>query len=250
MEFCKTKSRTEQAKYILGNSRNPLYNRAMLAIDILIFAIIAIFLCIRLYQVLGGRNGNEPPPQDTGWHRQITRPTQNRAETVHDMTVIGQKPPPDPGADNPLSAALAQIKSADRQFAEGHFLRGARAAFELIVKAYSHEDIKTLRELCDPAVYDLYARFIDERKARGENMDTTLVRVRDPQIAGARIAGTDIFIDVQFQSEQINFTRNADGRVIDGDPDRIFDVNEIWTFRRDTAQASSLWFLHATKVPV
>jgi predicted lipid-binding transport protein (Tim44 family) len=231
----------------------------MIPIDLIAFALIALFLLFRLYQILGSRNGSERPPEQSGWHHHITRdpkaPSQRadamdeRAEQVIDITpqayAASGGPTSAPVTESALSG-IAKIKAADSTFAEGHFLRGARAAFELIVKAYSQEDKKTLRELCDPAVYGVYEKFITERSARGENMDTTLVRVRDPEIAAAELLGNEIRIEVAFASEQINVTRDADGKVVDGDPDRIFDVAEIWTFRR-TIGSGSRWFLAATR---
>lgn len=222
----------------------------MPAIDIVFFAVIGLFLLFRLYQILGSRTGSERPPEQSGWHHQITRdpnavpPTSPvlRADAVVDPT-----PNSSPVTVTPSAlGGLAAVKQADPSFAEAHFLRGARVAFELIVKAYSSEDKKTLRDLCDPAVYRVYEKFIDDRKARAENMDTTLVRLRDPEITAAQLLGREVRIDVAFNSEQINVTRNADGRVIDGDADRIFDVAEIWTFRRELG-AGSQWFLAATK---
>jgi predicted lipid-binding transport protein (Tim44 family) len=148
---------------------------------------------------------------------------------------------------NTLAGNLARIKSMDPNFSEGHFLRGARLAFEMIVQAFASGDKSTLQSLLDAPLYDSFAKSADARKAAGQKMETTIVRLRDPDISAAKIDGDNVYLTVVFKSEQITTTRDADGKIVDGDPDRIYDITDIWTFRRHLRSATSNWFLTETQ---
>ncbi len=215
-----------------------------MAIDIIIFAIIAFVLLFRLWQILGTRTGMERKDQDyANLRRQAPVQTAAKGGQAVDITVGDENK----HALNALSANLAQIKNIDPNFAEGHFLRGARLAFEMVAKAFADGDKGTLKQLLDPALYDNFAKAIDERKSRGERMELTVVRLRDPDITDARIVGSEVYLTVLFKSEQITTTRDSDNKVIDGDPDRIYDINDIWTFRRNVGSTATNWYLTATQ---
>lgn len=208
--------------------------------DLLLFVLFALFMGWRLYTVLGTRTGNERNPEDFKhiYERPETRDPARRNLDV----VIGE----DSDAPLTLSGAIAQIKIADPYFDEKKFLRGARGAFELILKAFADGDKQQLKELLSPAAYANFAGAIDARKANGERLETTLVRLRDPDITDAKIAGGDAFITVTYKSEQISATKDKHGKLIDGDPDRIFDVTDIWTFTRKLRAEKPTWYLSET----
>ncbi|TAH35769.1 MAG: Tim44 domain-containing protein [Alphaproteobacteria bacterium] len=214
-----------------------------MTIDIIIFAIIAFVLAFRLWQVLGTRTGLERKDQDYANLRRAAAPASPTTGKNIDITVGEESQ----HALNALSANLAQIKNLDHNFAEGHFLRGARVAFEMIAKAFADGDKGTLKQLLDAALYDNFAKAIDERKTKGERMELTIVRLRDPDITDARIVGSEVYLTVLFKSEQITTTRDKDNKVIDGDPDRIYDINDIWTFRRNAGSSATNWYLTATQ---
>lgn len=212
-------------------------------IDIIIFAVISGLVLWRLYKVLGTRDGFEGDPK----RRNMFDPPEKPATKPAMNMVIGDDADVKDGIPLSLSGVMAQIKMADRSFDEKRFLRGARLAFEMIIKAFADGDKAELKTLLTPHMYEAYAKIIDDHKKRGEKHDITIVRLRDPDITDASISGKDAFITVTYKSEQISATQNKDGKTVEGDSDRIMDVTDIWTYTRPIGSASSKWYLHETK---
>lgn len=214
------------------------------SLDIVFFAVVAVFIVLRLRSVLGRRTGNEqPPPQ---WE---TRPkAKAEADNVVDLD-SARKPaieledlPP-----GPLGEGVAAIRAADPSFSLKSFLSGARAAFEMIVDAYAGGDARALRPLLADPVYKPFAAAIEDRRRRGEELMTELMGIRAVEAVDARLNGTVAEVTVRFVSEQVNVLKDAEGRVIDGDPTRIADVVDLWTFHRDTRARDPNWQLAATR---
>lgn len=201
--------------------------------DILVFALVTAILLFRLYQVLGRRDGFERPPEIAPVPR--PRPAVN--------IVVGEEET----APQTLAGRIAQIHRADPSFDEKKFLRGARAAFDAIMSAFSAGDKKTLRNLLSPQVFAHFEEAIDARTEQKHTIEAKIVRLRDPDISEARLEGEEMYITVTFHSEQISATVDADGKVVDGDRDRIYDVTDIWTFRRKIGATSPTWYLTETK---
>lgn len=210
-------------------------------IDIIFFAMVAAFLVLRLRSVLGRRTGEERQRPDP-----FTRPEttdDGRAERMDKTPVtLGV-------AEHGLVAGLARMRMADPSFDPGVFLGGARAAFEMILMAYAKGDRATLRPLLADAVHDNFCRAIDERERRGETMETELVDVRSVDFTDVVMDGTVALVTVRFVTEQVNVVRDADDTVIDGDPNQVEAVTDIWTFRRDMTSDDPNWELVATRVP-
>ncbi len=215
----------------------------MLAIDIIFFIAITAFIAWRLYQVLGTRTGMEKRPEDHPVFGQRPAP---------ETKVRPAQESPDPestGVQRSLAGSLTQMKILDPNFSEARFLRGAKAAFEMILKAYASGDTATLEKLLDADVLAGFKRAIKSRQDKGHQLETTLVRLRDPDILSVEVKGAEVYITVDFRSEQITFLRADDGSVLDGDPDRIFDIEDIWVFRRNMQSNDPTWFLHKTDTP-
>jgi predicted lipid-binding transport protein (Tim44 family) len=218
--------------------------------DIILFAMVAGFLILRLRSVLGRRTGNErPPSQDPFARRRIeTRPQPDDAKVVE---LPDRRPEIEAGAkaEAPLSAALTQIQIADPSFSPQGFLKGAGAAFDLIVSSYAKGDTKTLRPLLNDEVYAGFSAAIAEREKAGLKLETTVVRVVSSDIIDARIDGRVAFVTVKFVTEQVNVTRNATGAVVEGSPDKSTTVTDIWTFARNTRAKDPNWTLVETSSP-
>lgn len=216
-------------------------------LDIIFFAMVAAFLILRLRSVLGRRTGSErdrpdpfsPKPEAENDADNVVALPQ-RARQAADM----EDAPP-----GSVAAGLTQIKLADPSFEEKYFTTGSRAAFEMIVEAFARGDREALRPLLANEVYERFAGAIDSREARRETLETRLLSLNAADITEARMNGPLAEVTVEFVSEQVNLTRNADGEVIDGDPDNIESVVDIWTFRRDTRSDDPNWLLAATRTP-
>jgi len=210
--------------------------------DIILFAMVAAFLVLRLRSVLGRRTGSER-------RRDLLR----GPATVGDKVVaLGQRADP---ATAPIQAApaagtvaggLAQITAADPGFDTAHFLDGARGAFELIVGAFAAGDKQQLRALLSDEVYDSFAAAIDDRQAAGETLETRVVKLKDIDVTDAEIDGGRARITVKQVSDQVHVLRAHDGSVVDGDPQNAIEKTDFWTFARDTRSSDPNWQLVAT----
>jgi len=220
-------------------------------VDIIVFAVIAGFLVLRLRSVLGRRTGREAPPPKDAFGR---RPAPE-AKDAGDATVV-QLPQREAregargrarGDGDPLAAGLTQIKIADPGFSQETFIKGARGAFEMVVDSFAKGDHDTLRALLSDDVYANFARAIGAREGRGETFELTLVGVRETTLIEAAMEGTRALVTVKFVSEQIKVTRDAKDQVVDGEPGKVVVTTDIWTFARDTRARNPNWTLVATE---
>lgn len=229
------------------------------ALDIVFFAVVAVFLILRLRSVLGKRTGTERPPAE--WTRGPQPPADaaRDADNVVDLTRARKPAEPEPAtsaagpaapAVGPVARGEAAIRARDPGFALQSFLGGARMAFEMIVAAYAAGDKKALRPLLADQVYKPFCDAIDARARAGEEMSTELMGILSAEVSEAVLVGTVAQVTVRFVSEQINVIKTLDGAVIDGDPSRITKVVDEWTFARDTRSRDPNWQLSATRAIV
>src|SRR5438105_1598217 len=226
----------------------------------IIFLALAVFIFLRLRSVLGQRTGRERPPYDPYSARDALRtPTTDKVVTLPRPAEAAPPPVVDaaaPAADRwkdlaePGSAAAAgldAIVAQDPSFDAKHFLTGARAAYEMIVTAYAQGDRRALKGLLSREVYDGFEQAIKEREGRGETAETRFVSIDKSDITGAEVKGKTAQITVRFVSQLVSVTRDRAGNVIDGNPDKVTDVTDVWTFARDLASRDPNWKLVATE---
>jgi predicted lipid-binding transport protein (Tim44 family) len=216
--------------------------------DIVFFAMVAAFLILRLRSVLGRRTGNEKPERWT-----TRQPPANRGEAPDNVARLPDRGRPaadaaplDLSATSPVEAGLAQIRAADPNFDPRTFVEGARSAFEMIVGAYAQGDTATLRPLLADEVYENFAAAIKARQQAKQTLETTLVGIKSADIIEGRMDNRNALVTVKFVSEQINVTRDAAGAVVEGDPQQIATVTDVWTFARNTRSRDPNWLLVAT----
>lgn len=214
-------------------------------LDIIVFAVIAGFLILRLRSVLGRRTGNEQRRDPFPMARPGAAP--DKAAPLPPRSRPADVPPS--SADTPVPASVARLKSADPGFDEKAFLSGARGAFEIIVNAFAKGDTAALQPLLSEAVYSAFAEAIRAREAQRETLQTTLLTIKATEIAGAELQGDTAFVTVRLVSDQINVTRGADGAVVDGDPERVVEKTDLWTFSRSLRSRDPNWTLVATNSP-
>ncbi len=237
--------------------------------DIILIGLVAVFLILRLRSVLGKRTGSERPPA----RDPFTPPAPpTAAPRVGDAPSSGQSgndnivPLPTANAPAPrpslattgpggiratvlpaASPGVAAIRAADPTFEPTGFSAGARAAFTTIVEAFAKGDTAVLRPLLDGATYASFEAAIRGRAERKEKAETTLIGFEASDIAAAELQGTIATVTVRFVSEQINVVRNVEGQIIDGNPNEVQKVIDLWTFRRDTKSSDPNWLLVKTE---
>lgn len=218
--------------------------------DIILFAMIAGFLVFRLRNVLGRRTGHERPPE------QLSR--RGRAEQDDDNIIelpdrggaaadAAFEADGDDADEDPLAAGLAGIGAVDSSFDPDDFTSGARNAFEMVVQAFAAGDQKALRGLLNDEVFDNFRSEIERREGMNNVLETTLIGIKIADILEARMEGRIAFITVKFVTEQVNVTRDQGGEVIEGDPNHVANVTDIWTFARNTRARDPNWTLVETR---
>jgi len=220
--------------------------------DIIILAMIAGFLILRLRRVLGRRDGHEGGYPDQ--FRDRDNADKNGADDDNVVQLpdrsdasVDDAPALDIDADDPTAAGLIQIRVADPSFTPDTFTEGAKMAFEMILNAFSSGDRKTLKGLLSPDVFKNFDEAITERERAGEVLEDTLVGIRSAKIVEAVMDGHHSVVTVKFVSEQISALRDAEGNIIDGNPNEVIDVSDFWTFSRDTRSSDPNWTLIGTE---
>lgn len=204
---------------------------------------IAAFLGLRLYSVLGRRAEHEEetiegrfgPKPDLGGNPPPRAPLAPNVRTI-------DLPPALPAVERGLRA----IAQADRKFDAFQFLDGAKAAYGMILDAFWRGDKAALAELCDADVYQSFAAAIDARVEAGETLDNKLVRIEDAIISDAVLDAPLARITVRFTSDIAAVTRNAEGSVIAGSLNDAITAIDIWTFKRNITSATPDWLLDET----
>ena len=232
----------------------------MFDIYTIIFLALAVFIFLRLRSVLGQRTGRERPPYDP---YSSARDTIRPAPGDKVVALPGRAPeagqPPSPPADpgerwkgvaetgSTLASGLDAIAREDKSFDPKHFIAGGRAAYEMIVSAYASGDRRQLRNLLSREVYDGFESAIREREQRGETVETRFVSIDGAEIINAEMRGKTEQVTMRFQSQLVSVTRDRSGAVIDGNPDKVTEVTDVWTFARDVTSRDPNWKLVATE---
>ena len=232
----------------------------MFDIYTIIFLALAVFIFLRLRSVLGQRTGRDRPPYDPYSARDAVRGATNDNVVTLPGRPAGesvQKPAEnvEPAerwkgiaeVGSTVAAGLDAIVHEDKTFDAKHFVAGARAAYEMIVLAFAEGDRRTLKNLLSREVYDGFDNAIRERETRGETVETRFVTIDKSDITGADLRGRTAHITVRFVSQLISVTRDKSGKPIEGNPDKVTDVTDVWTFARDMSSRDPNWKLVATE---
>ena len=233
----------------------------MFDIYTIVFLAVAVFIFLRLRSVLGQRTGRERPPYDPFSRdpvRGAAKEAKDNVVTLPGRTVepAGKAAEPVAPADRwkgiaesgtPTAAGLDAIAASDPEFDAKHFIAGARAAYEMVVTAYAEGDRRTLKNLLSRDVYEGFDAAISEREKRGEKAESRFVSIDTAEIVGAELRGKSSQVTVRFVSQLISVTRDKTGAVIDGNPDKVTEVTDVWTFARDISSRDPNWKLIATE---
>ncbi len=210
-----------------------------LPVDLILFAMIAAFLVLRLRSILGKRTGFEgaPAAQTPPVKMRGAAAAQTSAEPVEPARSL-----PDPSG--PLGRTLAAMRSADRRFDPAQFLSGAEHAFRMIVDAFAAGDRARLRPLLADQTYAAFEGVIAAREAQGETQRTEIRGIEEATITDASLSGTQAAITVRFVSRQVNLSADRAGNPIAG-TDGVTEISDLWTFERDLAGPDLTWRLTA-----
>jgi predicted lipid-binding transport protein (Tim44 family) len=238
-------------------------------VSTLLFLILAVVVFLKLRSVLGRRTGHERTRYERYKAQQETvqrngkLPGQDKVVTLprRDRDEVEPRPVSEPqvrtevedrvrglaAGNSGIAKGLVDIVRADETFEPDAFLKGARAAYELIVTAFAEGNRKTLKNLLSRDVYDGFAGAITDRESRGEQVDQSFVGIKSTDIVEAELKNGMAQVTVKFVSELISATRDRGGEVISGDSKKIKEVTDIWTFAREVSSRDPNWKLIATQ---
>src|SRR6202043_871545 len=225
----------------------------------IIFLALSVFIFLRLRNVLGQRTGNERPPYDRT-ARNVVQGAQDKNVVPMPGSVIDQAPlaptadvvPPtdrwkglaEPGT--PLAQGLDAIAAQDSSFDPRHFISGAKSAYEMIVLAFANGDRRALKDLLSSEVYDSFDAAIKDREKQEQKTETRFVSIEKAELVGAEARDRAAQLTVRFVSQMISVTRDKAGAIVDGNPDKVADITDVWTFARDTTSRDPNWKLVGT----
>ena len=234
----------------------------------LIFLVAAVLIFLKLRSVLGRRTGDEParferfrtdraaaeaqaaakaegkvvtlPRRDREAPVDATTPRESSADREQRMTQFA-------AGNSPIARGLIAIAQADQKFEPADFVRGAKAAYETIVMGFAEGNRGLLKDLLSAEVYEGFSSALDDRARRQETVEQSFVGIKSADLIEAELRGSSANITMSFVSELISATRNGVQEVIAGDPKRIKEVTDIWTFARDVNASTPNWHLVATR---
>lgn len=216
----------------------------MTAFSIVLLAMIAAFLGMRLYSVLGKRTGHEQEP---------VLPRRDERAAPSPVRLDDGETPPSTLASAPdasglvyepaAEAGLRQLLATDRNFDAGRFMEGAEAAYRMISEAYWSGDRETLRDLCDTDSYEAFVEAIAAREACGEKLDNRLIGIDSAKITAVDLDRSEARITVRYRADISAITRDADGKLIAGSMSDASQTDDLWTFRRQIGSSDPNWLL-------
>ena len=206
-------------------------------VDILIFAVIAIFLIMRLRNILGSREGFE--------QKQDNRPIQpvNQAESAREKKVVPLRPSQLDGT------GLEAVRRADPNFSDDTFMQGAASAFGMVLSAFADSDVTQLRRLLSFELYEEFSESIRLRNKNGDELSIEIISIDDVQLTEGQVVDNIASVTVTFVSTQTRTLTDRDGVVLEEDSMESTELTDIWVFERDTQLDDPNWKLVETRVP-
>ncbi|MBA4753040.1 MAG: Tim44 domain-containing protein [Sphingopyxis sp.] len=215
----------------------------MTAFSIVLLAMIAAFLGMRLYSVLGKRTGHEQEPVLPRERSAASSPV--RLDESDGAQTTAAAPADTSGLvyEPAAEAGLRQLLASDRNFDAGRFMEGAEAAYRMILEAYWKGDRDTLRDLCDDDSYQAFVDAIDARESRGETLDNRLMVIETAKITAVELNRSEARVTVRYRADISAVTRDADGKLIAGSMSDATQTDDLWTFRRQIGSNDPNWVL-------
>jgi predicted lipid-binding transport protein (Tim44 family) len=186
-------------------------------IDIILLAIMAGFILLRLRSTLGKGADNMPMK---------ARFTHTQANEEFVKTTVNDEP-----------------KQDESKFNEKTFVKGAEAAYEIIINAFAQSDRKTLKPLLTKDLYKSFDDVIKERSVKKITSDMTFIGIKETKVLDVNVVGSVNKVKTKFVSEIVNCLKNDKGEVIEGNPEQIKLVTDVWVFQKDLKSNDPTWYL-------
>ncbi|MBL6665060.1 MAG: Tim44 domain-containing protein [Rickettsiales bacterium] len=223
-------------------------------IDILILAAIAFVILFKLKNQLGNVNDGEKEEIKKKLHskmQEIQKEIMNQTqEAVKKASEINQK---SESVKNQLTSNLDDLskKQLDKILKKSNitlefFINGAKSAFEMTLKAFSENDLQTLKQLLSDKIYSSFEQSINHRQNLGQKLTTNLIAIKNVEIIKVDLVGDEATIKLNFTSKQINYIQDQSNNLIDGSKEEINELNDIWTFKKNISSENPNWTIFST----
>lgn len=222
-------------------------------IELLLSALVAAGLVFWLRSILGTRHGEENQRQNPFAPSSVDEKTTAELDHIEDVIALSAS---EPRHDLPVNVSVANealfgtlenIAKLEPSFYPKKFILAAQDAFAMIVESFASADRETLKEFLAPPVYNAFDASLKDRESRGETMENQIHAVTKTEILDARLEGKQAFVTMRFIAQESYVIKNADGEIISGNPDRVSEMNDIWTFSRLLGSPDPKWLLHETR---
>jgi len=210
-------------------------------VDIILLAMVAGFLILRLRSTLGRRTGHEHQPDNFSSDNNIVKLQSAKIDESNQINLDSRY------KGTKFEKGLMNILSINPHFNINDFINGSKKAFEIILLAFSRYDKDALRPMLALDVYKSFEAAISEREDLGEVSETELISINLAEFDEISVSGDNASIAMRFESEQINIIKSDDGQVVEGSKDQIETVIDIWTFERNLKSNNPNWLLVSTK---
>jgi len=212
---------------------------------IVILALVALFIGLRLYSVLGERTGHEQPilkPADPDQAEARLEP-----RTAARTSPLAAASEPDDLSYLPTAGpGVRALLAAEPSFDVARFLDGSKAAYRLILEAFWKGDLEAMRPYVDAHVFETFAAAVEQRKKEGLVLDNRLIAIDQAVIVGAEVERSVAMVTVRFEADIAAVTRNSAGEVVAGSLSDAVQTRDRWTFRRDISSRDPNWLLVET----
>ena len=223
--------------------------------DLIVYALVAAGLVFWLRSVLGTRHGEErerPNPFLAGDHEESAPEASSLSDepqSAEDQIIaLADSPRKNYGVDNKTAEnGLLDIAKADKSFDIDFFMEGAQDAFAMIVESFAEGDRDTLKNLLSESVYNAFEKAITEREERNEIQVTDIHAIRKALVTEARLEDKMALITMKFTAEETSVTKDKDGEIISGDPEKTVEMHDIWVFGRDIKSKDPSWLVMETR---
>ena len=206
---------------------------------VVLLAMVAAFLAMRLYMVLGKRTGHEQEVLPRAVEDRAPLPAARTAELAGDARDV-------PALGGKAAVGLRAISAADPRFDAVEFVEGAKSAYRMVLEAFWKGDTDTLTWLCEPDVAGAFGDAIAARTAAGETLDNRLVQIERAAITAASVENGVAKVSVRFDADIAAATRDAEGNLISGSVTDAVEQHDVWTFARALKSSDPNWKLAET----
>ena len=187
-------------------------------IDIILLAMIAGFIILRLRNILGRKTGHET--------KIYTDFNEKRFETINKKNIN-------------VNEARDTLEGQDKK----EFLKGAEIAYETIITSFAKGDKQKLEDLLTKQMSNNFYEAIEERNRLKISSDLTFIGIKQSNLEKFEKVKTNLFATVKFVSEIISVKKDANNKIIEGNPDRIKTVTDHWKFTKNASSKSPNWYL-------